>query len=76
MIDYFFQFKKYYKLNKEIDWFASPSERNGLNVLGLVMFCLIFGIIISTMDKRGKILIDFFECINEAFSKLIGIVMM
>lgn len=40
------------------------------------MFCFIFGIIISSMKNRGKILVELFECVNEAFSKLIGIVMM
>ncbi len=57
-------------------WYPVPSERVGLNVLGVVMFCLTFGYIISKMKKNGQILIDLFEAINEAFSNLIGIVMM
>lgn len=57
-------------------WYAVPNERYGLNVLGLVMFSLIFGIIISKMKKNGIILVEFFESVNEAFSKLIEIVML
>ncbi len=52
------------------------SERTGLNVLGVVMFCLTFGFIISKMGHSGKVLIELFEAINEAFSKMIALVMM
>ncbi len=57
-------------------YIAVANERTGLNVLGLVMFCLTFGIVLSRLGSKGKFLIEFFEAINEAFVKLIGIVMM
>ena len=66
------------EMPREIDYYqAVASERSGLNVLGLVMFCLTFGCVISRMERRqGRILADFFEAINDAFTRLIGIVMM
>lgn len=61
---------------KEFDyWQALPSERYGINVLGLVMFCLVFGYTISAMNEQGKILLRFFEAVNEASIRMINIVM-
>jgi Na+/H+-dicarboxylate symporter len=40
------------------------------------MFCLTLGYVLSKMDKNGKILLDLFESINEASTKLIGLAMM
>jgi Na+/H+-dicarboxylate symporter len=57
-------------------WYAVPSERNGINVLGLVMFCFVFGYVISKMNANGKVLLSFFEAINDASVKMIGIVML
>ncbi|RNA28018.1 excitatory amino acid transporter 3 [Brachionus plicatilis] len=71
-----------YKLNgtndtHEIDyWYPVPGERPAMNVLGLVMFCLVFGCTISRMDNHGKFLYDFCEAINEALIQIIGYVMM
>ena len=62
---------------KEFDyWQVLPSERTGLNVLGLVMFCLTFGYVISSMGESGRILVNFFEAVNEASIRMISIVML
>lgn len=53
------------------------NERHGLNVLGLVMFCLVFGFILSKIDQhRGRLLIEIIEAINESSVKGIGLLMM
>jgi solute carrier family 1 (high affinity glutamate transporter) protein 1 len=58
-------------------YYPVPGDRSGLNVLGLVMFCLIFGFIISKLDKKhSALLIDFVEAINEASVKGIGMLML
>jgi solute carrier family 1 (high affinity glutamate transporter) protein 1 len=56
----------------------NPEGTNGggINVLGLVMFCLIFGGVIGKMGEQGKILVQFFEALNEASIKMINLVMM
>ena len=51
-------------------------DRNGINVLGLVMFCFVMGYVITIMGEQGKLLYDLFEAINFAFIKIIGFVMM
>lgn len=62
---------------REIDyWYAQPGERHGINVLGLVMFCVVLGYVLPQMKRRGKMLIDLCESINQASIKIIGIIMM
>ncbi len=57
-------------------WKATPRMRNGINVLGLVMFCFVFGTVIGKMGEQGDFLIKFFEALNEASIRMINIVMM
>lgn len=52
-----------------------PSERSGINVLGLVTFCMILGYTIPKMDKHGKVLLEFIEAVNEASIKLVEYIM-
>ncbi|XP_071782182.2 excitatory amino acid transporter 3-like [Centroberyx gerrardi] len=47
----------------------------GVNILGLIIFCLIFGVVIGKMGERGKILVDFFTALNGATKILVQIVM-
>ncbi|XP_072137872.1 excitatory amino acid transporter 3 isoform X1 [Mobula birostris] len=48
---------------------------DGINVLGLIVFCLVFGIVIGQMGEKGKILLDFFDALNEATMKIVQIIM-
>ena len=56
-------------------WYPIPGERQTMNVLGLVMFCLVFGLTISRMGNNGRLLFDFCEAINEALIQIISYVM-
>jgi Na+/H+-dicarboxylate symporter len=56
-------------------WLATESSRRSVNVIGLILFCFVFGAIIASMGKNGKILADFFEALNEATVKMIQLVM-
>ena len=48
----------------------------GANVLGVIAFCICFGIVISSMgNKRARNIIEFFFELNEAVMKLIAIIM-
>lgn len=47
----------------------------GLNVLGLILFCFVFGGILAQMGKEAEILIKIFEVINEASVRMIRLVM-
>ncbi|KAM9743233.1 solute carrier family 1 member 3a [Menidia menidia] len=52
-----------------------PGAVNGINALGLVVFSMCFGLIIGSMREQGKPLKDFFDCLNEAIMRLVGIIM-
>uniref|UniRef100_H2YDN3 Amino acid transporter n=1 Tax=Ciona savignyi TaxID=51511 RepID=H2YDN3_CIOSA len=51
-----------------------PSTALGINVLGIICFCITFGVIIGGMGKEGEILVRFFTAFNEAVMKIVGIV--
>ena len=50
----------------------SPYIKNvdGMNILGLVVFSIFFGAVISTMGPEGKPLADFFESLHQATMKI------
>ncbi|XP_066576905.1 excitatory amino acid transporter 3 isoform X2 [Amia ocellicauda] len=48
---------------------------DGINMLGLIVFCLVFGLVIGQMGERGRILVEFFNVLNEATMKIVYIVM-
>lgn len=48
---------------------------DGTNVMGLVVFCIIFGIFISQSKSEAQILYDFFYVMNELIMKIISVIM-
>ncbi|XP_035382392.1 solute carrier family 1 member 3a isoform X1 [Electrophorus electricus] len=48
---------------------------NGINALGLVVFSMSFGLTIGGMKEQGQPLRDFFDCLNEAIMRLVGVIM-
>ena len=42
--------------------------------MGLITFCLMFGIIIGGMGRDGKILVDFCVAANEAIMRMVGVI--
>lgn len=48
---------------------------DGINVLGLVIFCIAFGIVIGQMGDQAKVMLDFFQVLNEIIMRLVGIIM-
>ncbi|XP_068164225.1 excitatory amino acid transporter 3 isoform X2 [Antennarius striatus] len=48
---------------------------DGINVLGLIVFCVVFGLVIGKMGPKGRILLEFFDALNEATMKLVQIIM-
>jgi Na+/H+-dicarboxylate symporter len=53
---------------------ANSSNQNGVNLLGILVFCLISGNIIGKMGQSGKNLQDLFETISKVFLDMIRIV--
>ncbi|GCC23419.1 excitatory amino acid transporter 3 [Chiloscyllium punctatum] len=60
---------------KSSDYKVIGAYSDGINVLGLIVFCLVFGIVIGQMGEKGKILLDFFDALNEATMKIVQIIM-
>ena len=46
-----------------------------MNVLGLIVFCIAFGIIIGQLEEKGKLMVDFFVVLNEIVMRLVFIIM-
>jgi Na+/H+-dicarboxylate symporter len=51
-------------------------KRDGINVLGLLLFCIVFGIIISRLKERAILLKHFFEAMLEVVMQLVRIAML
>lgn len=48
------------------NWEFKAAQREGSNVLGLVMFSVILGTTIGRMREKGQLLQDFFTTLSEA----------
>ncbi|CAF3438265.1 unnamed protein product [Rotaria socialis] len=55
---------------------AKLEKRDGINVLGLLLFCILFGIIISRLKEKATILKQFFEAMLEVVMQLVRIAML
>ncbi|XP_060038318.1 excitatory amino acid transporter 4 [Erinaceus europaeus] len=51
-----------------------PGSASGINALGLVVFSVAFGLVIGGMKHKGKVLRDFFDSLNEAIMRLVGVI--
>ncbi|XP_031425541.1 excitatory amino acid transporter 2a isoform X2 [Clupea harengus] len=49
--------------------------RSGMNVLGIIGFFVAFGIIMGKMGEKAKLMLDFFNCLNEIVMRLVGAIM-
>ncbi|XP_062259871.1 excitatory amino acid transporter 1-like isoform X2 [Platichthys flesus] len=50
-----------------------PGSSDGMNMLGLLVFSVAFGLILGGMGSQGKPLRDFFDCLNQAIMHLVNI---
>ncbi|XP_067105787.1 excitatory amino acid transporter 3-like isoform X1 [Osmerus mordax] len=57
------------------DYTVVGSYSDGINILGIIIFCLVFGLVIGQMGEKGRILIEFFNALNEATMKIVHIMM-
>jgi Na+/H+-dicarboxylate symporter len=68
--------KPHYTSNGTIDYYsASPDYRRGIDVLGLVVFCITFGAILSTLGPKANIMIEFFDVLMEVSIRIIRLIM-
>ncbi|XP_071758210.2 excitatory amino acid transporter 3-like [Centroberyx gerrardi] len=48
---------------------------SGMNIVGLIIFCIIFGVIIGELGEEGKALLDLFISLNKATKRLVDLVL-
>jgi len=52
--------------------FSVSAHKGSPNILGLLAFCIAFGITLARMGERGQPLVDFFNALSEASLRLVG----
>lgn len=52
----------------------SVTKASGMNILGIVVFSLFLGGVLSKMGEDGAPLVKFFECLHVATMKLVTLV--
>ncbi|CAD1476314.1 unnamed protein product, partial [Heterotrigona itama] len=62
----------------EINQVQEPTlvYKDGMNVMGMIVFCITFGLLAGQIGSRGKLMVDFFVVLNEIIMKLVGIIVM
>lgn len=51
------------------------TESDGMNILGLVLFAMVFGVALRKLGQEGEELIRFFNAFNEATMVLVSWIM-
>lgn len=61
---------------KQLDYYkAVASGRRSLNVLGVILFCFVFGGVLASMGKEAELLVKIFEALNNCSVRMIKLVM-
>uniref|UniRef100_A0AAR2IKV8 Amino acid transporter n=1 Tax=Pygocentrus nattereri TaxID=42514 RepID=A0AAR2IKV8_PYGNA len=69
------EFSSFVKCNLTKEYTIVGAYSDGINVLGIIVFCVAFGLVIGKMGERGRILLEFFDALNEATMRLVQIIM-
>ncbi|XP_066599670.1 excitatory amino acid transporter-like [Prorops nasuta] len=48
--------------------------KDGTNVMGLIVFCITFGLLAGQLGAKGKLIVDFFVALNEIIMKFVSII--
>lgn len=51
----------------------TASSVESLNILGIIVICVAFGLILGSMENEAKPMLDFFDCLHKATIRLINI---
>ncbi|KAL3094992.1 hypothetical protein niasHS_006343 [Heterodera schachtii] len=49
--------------------------KDGLNILGIIVFCISFGIVISQLGAQARIMVDFFAVLDLVIMRLVSLIM-
>ncbi|XP_054163884.1 excitatory amino acid transporter 3-like [Oppia nitens] len=56
------------------EWDVGSKKTDNMNILGVVVFAVVLGVIIGHMKEEGKVLADFFKSFNNAMMTLTVVV--
>ncbi|KAK0162050.1 hypothetical protein PV327_008418 [Microctonus hyperodae] len=48
--------------------------RDGTNVMGMIVFCITFGLLVGQLGPSGKVMIEFFTVLNEIIMKIVTLI--
>ncbi|XP_072319595.1 neutral amino acid transporter B(0) [Eucyclogobius newberryi] len=61
--------------NVSLEKIPIGTDQDGMNILGLVVFAIVFGVALRKLGEEGEILIRFFNSFNEATMVLVSWIM-
>ncbi|MEQ2229209.1 Neutral amino acid transporter B(0) [Ilyodon furcidens] len=62
-------------MNITVETVPFGTDQDGMNILGLVVFAIVFGVALRKLGDEGEILIKFFNSFNEATMVLVSWIM-
>ncbi|KAL7856295.1 hypothetical protein AOLI_G00198990 [Acnodon oligacanthus] len=57
------------------DYKVEASYSGSINLLGIMMFCVLFGMSIANSGEQGRLLLELFKALNEATMEIVQIMM-
>ena len=54
---------------------AGVISDGGVNIIGLTVFSIVFGIVLGRLREKGKPLVEFFSALNEAIMMIVIFIM-
>ncbi|KAJ7390285.1 Excitatory amino acid transporter 2 [Desmophyllum pertusum] len=54
---------------------AGMQSTGGMNIIGLIVFSILFGIVLGRLREKARPLIEFFTALNEAIMMMVGFMM-
>lgn len=66
-----------HRQKRSLKSFKGPSTaiKTFVNVAGMIVFCLAFGLLAGQMGEKGKLMVQFFVVLNDIIMKLVNVVM-
>lgn len=54
-------------------WVPTSISVENVNILGVLVLCIAFGLILGSMENEAKPMLDFLDCLHKATIRLVNI---